>query len=129
MLNILSIFLGGGIGAALRFGISRLISGHQDTVFPWGTFTVNIVGAFVIGLFFQLFDRIFLAAEVRNLLTVGLFGAFSTFSIFTMESVVLLRGGHFGTGVVYFFGSAFAGLLAVGLGLFIGEIVLKMMRY
>jgi fluoride exporter len=129
MLNVLGIFLGGGIGAALRYGISRLISERHDAVFPWGTFVVNIAGAFVIGLLFQLFDRIFLTVELRNLITIGLIGAFSTFSIFTMECLVLLRGGHFGTGVLYFFGSGLAGLAAVSLGLFLGDIILRMMRY
>jgi len=129
VLNILSIFVGGGLGAVLRYAVSRLISNHQDTLFPWGTFTVNIIGAFAIGFLFQLFDRIFLTEELRNLITIGFIGAFSTFSIFTMESVVLLRGGNFGVGVLYFFGSGVAGLAAVGIGLFLGDIVLKMMRY
>ncbi len=129
MLNILGIFIGGGLGAALRYGISHLISERHDAVFPWGTFAVNIIGAFVIGLLFQLFDRIFLTVEARNLITIGLIGAFSTFSIFTMECVILLRGGHFGVGILYFFGSGFAGLAAVSLGLFIGDIILRMMRY
>lgn len=129
MLNVLSIILGGGIGALSRYGISHLIAQNHNDVFPWGTFTVNIAGAFLIGFMYQFFDRFFVSPEIRNFFTVGLVGALSTFSIFTLDAVVLLRGGQFLTGVIYFFGSAFAGLLAVLLGLFIGDIVLKMIRY
>lgn len=129
MLNVLSIILGGGIGALSRYGISRLIAENHNDVFPWGTFTVNIVGALLIGFLYQFFDRFFVTPEVRNFFTVGLVGAFSTFSIFTMESVVLLRSGQLATGVLYFFGSALAGLVAVLLGLFIGDVVLRIIRY
>ncbi len=128
MLNVLGIILGGGVGAISRYGLSRLIAQAHNDPFPWGTFVVNVVGAFLIGFLYQLFDRVFVSSEFKNFLTVGLVGAFSTFSIFTIEAVVLFREGELLTGATYFLGSAVAGLVAALLGLFIGDLVLRLMR-
>ena len=71
--EIIYIFLGGGTGSALRYCIQLLM--HERIVpynFPWATFTVNIFGSFLIGLFYALSERFHLPFEVRLFLTTGL---------------------------------------------------------
>ena len=76
--EIIYIFLGGGTGSALRYCIQLLM--HERIVpynFPWATFTVNIFGSFLIGLFYALSERFHLPFEVRLFLTTGLCGGFT----------------------------------------------------
>ncbi len=92
--NLLAVMAGGGCGSALRFlvalGVSRLYSG----AFPLGTFAVNIMGSFVIGLLMTLFV---LEPDVsqawRLFLVTGVLGGFTTFSSFEWETFALLDRG------------------------------------
>lgn len=107
----------------LRFIISMLwkhISLHPryaDVVFPWPTFIVNIIGCFLIGLFYHYSERWGLTPEVRLLLTTGLCGGFTTFSTFCYEGVTLINSGYYGTYALYLVGSIVLGLVAASLPL------------
>ena len=96
--EIIYIFLGGGTGSALRYCIQLLM--HERIVpynFPWATFTVNIFGSFLIGLFYALSERFHFPFEVRLFLTTGLCGGFTTFSTFSSDGIGLLKGEFYGT--------------------------------
>lgn len=111
MKEFLAIFLGGGLGSVLRYGIQALM--HERIVaydFPWATFTVNIVGSFMIGLFYALSAKFNMATETRLFLTAGLCGGFTTFSTFSNDSIEMLRQGHGLLCLVYI-------LLSVALGI------------
>ena len=74
---LIAIFLGGGTGSVLRYCAQMAL--HERIVpysFPWATFAVNIIGSFLIGLFYALSARFNLSTEVRMLLTTGLCGGF-----------------------------------------------------
>ena len=124
MKEVIYIFIGGGAGSVLRYlaqiGINERMSGFSSP-FSWGTFTVNVVGSLLIGLFYSLSERFHFSPEVRLLLTAGLCGGFTTFSTFSNEGLSLLKGGFYGTFLLYALLSIALGLVAVLLGGFIGK--------
>ena len=113
------IFLGGGLGSVLRFSVQQML--HERIVsysFPWATFTVNILGSFLIGLFYTLSARFNLSTEVR--LTTGLCGGFTTFSTFSNDGVILLKQELYGLFFTYFILSITLGVIAAIAGGVIG---------
>lgn len=91
-MTVLWIGLGGFIGANSRYFLSRAILDRFGVGFPWGTLTVNVIGAFMIGLIMEfLMQRTALDPAYRLFLVVGVLGGFTTFSAFTYETVALLE--------------------------------------
>lgn len=120
--EIIYIFLGGGTGSVLRYCIQLLM--HERIMpysFPWATFTVNLLGSFLIGLFYALSERLNLSIEIRLLLTTGLCGGFTTFSTFSNDGMNLLKGEFYGTFILYTLLSIAIGLVAVMAGGYIGK--------
>ncbi len=123
MKELLYIFIGGGTGSVLRFFISmiwRHLSLHprfEGVVFPWPTFIANIIGCFLIGLFYQCGEKWGLSPEMRLMLTTGLCGGFTTFSTFSYEGVALLNGGYYATYLTYVALSVVLGLAAAAIPL------------
>jgi fluoride exporter len=91
-LKLLYIALGGGIGSLLRYLVSGIIQKSTSSIFPYGTLAVNIIGAFLIGFLWDLFQDIIIPNNVRMLIFIGLLGAFTTFSTFSLETLNLIRG-------------------------------------
>jgi len=92
---ILSIALGGALGAVLRYGVVTLSAQWFGKSFPYGTLTVNILGSFLIGVLFIWFQSRGPHLEIlRAALIVGVLGGFTTFSAFSLESFNLFMAGH-----------------------------------
>ncbi len=108
---------GGFIGTCLRFLTGRLCHHLCNTPFPWGTFTVNMLGSLIIGILFGLAERTHLISSSMNaLLITGFCGGFTTFSSFADDMYLLLQQKHglyFG---LYVGGSFLLGLALVWLG-------------
>ena len=120
MKELLYIFLGGGLGSVFRYLLHLLINGKGPIVgFPWSTFTVNIAGSLLIGIFYALSTHFNLSSETRLFLTVGLCGGFTTFSTFSNESLFLFREGAYITLTIYILSSVILGILAVLAGAYI----------
>ncbi|MGC4082815.1 MAG: fluoride efflux transporter CrcB [Vicinamibacterales bacterium] len=93
---ILLIAIGGAIGAVARYLLTGAVLRTLGTLFPAGTFVVNVVGCAVFGAITGLAqDRITLGPEMRAFLLAGILGGFTTFSSYMNESVVLVREGQF----------------------------------
>lgn len=120
-MTALAVALGGALGALARWGASSWIQTRTGLQFPWGTLGVNLLGAFLLGTAYGVFENVQLPTASRSFLTLGFLGAFTTFSTFSYEAVLLLQRGETGRAVGYLGGSVAAGLLAVILGLAVGR--------
>lgn len=121
--RLLAIAAGGAAGALLRFGLAGWVQHRTGAAFPWGTLAVNLAGCFCIGLLAGWFQHTPVNPWLRDLLMVGLLGAMTTFSTFSLESLRLLRDGEWLYAAGNVFGSCAAGLALALLGLWAGEAI------
>lgn len=92
MKMLLAIAVGGALGAVARYGVSIGAARLLGLGFPWGTFIVNIAGSFILGALIELMAlRWSLSQEWRAFLTIGVMGAFTTFSTFSMDTITLFE--------------------------------------
>ena len=115
-MTFLLVILGGMIGAPARYVADRALQNRLETVFPWGTFAVNIAGSFVLGFLLGAQRHLGLSASVVLLLGTGFCGGLTTFSTFGYETLRLLEDGALGEAGLNVLGSLAAGVLAAWLG-------------
>ena len=124
MKQFLLVCCGGFLGTGARYALDGFISHRFGETFPFGTLTVNLLGCFVIGVVFVLTgpdSRVLVSADVRQFLTIGILGGFTTFSSFTVQTLTLLREGDIQAAIANVGLSVVVGLLAV----WVGETVAK----
>ena len=108
---------GGFIGTCLRFLTGKFANYLCASAFPWGTFAVNIIGSFIIGIFFGMAEKTHLISPSMNVfLITGFCGGFTTFSSFADDMYLLLKGSHWLYFILYVVLSFALGLLLVWLG-------------
>ena len=112
------VFLGAGIGGALRHGVNVGSAKLFGYGFPTGTLIVNLVGSFAMGLLAGYFAfRPGMSQHVRLFLTTGVLGGFTTFSAFSLDTALLIERHAYATAAAYVAGSVVAGIVALFLGL------------
>jgi len=117
MRQLLAVAAGGAIGASLRWLLAGAIQRATGSAFPWGTFAVNALGSFLLGfLFVYLIERSTVGELLRLMLTVGLLGAFTTFSTYSLESIRLLEQGAYGFAAANVLGQVVVCLLLTWIG-------------
>lgn len=115
--NLLYVMLGSAIGGGCRFLVSKVITDNTTSDFPWGTFTVNLIGCLVIGILFGLAERgVNLTPQMKSLLITGFCGGFTTFSTFAHENYLLLNDSRFWISFLYAVLSFALGLLLAHAG-------------
>ncbi|MEX1248852.1 MAG: fluoride efflux transporter CrcB [Anaerolineales bacterium] len=116
--NLVLIGVGGFLGAVARYWLSGRVQDLSGAIgFPYGTLAVNILGCFALGVLSYLIDtRGLLGPESRALMIVGILGAFTTFSTFSMETLNLLLDGELVRALINIFASTLLGLAAVWAG-------------
>ncbi|MDD9889695.1 MAG: fluoride efflux transporter CrcB [Gammaproteobacteria bacterium] len=125
MSTYLAVAFGGALGAVARYWLSLSMESINSSNFPLGTFTVNLIGSFLIGVLFIVFtEKLELAAQWRPLLIVGFLGAMTTFSTFSLDALLLFQQGHYNTALFYILGSVVSCLFAAYAGLQITRVVL-----
>lgn len=113
---VLFVALGGACGALARYGAGRLVAALFDSPFPWATWSVNLLGCFLIGLTVPLLGQLSGADRTRFFLVVGFLGSFTTFSTYSLDTVALWGQGHGLLGLLNAVGSLVCGLVLVALG-------------
>ena len=116
-MNLVIIALGGALGAVSRFLVGNAVSKSIGSALPYGTFVINVVGCFAMGLLMTIIvDRELLPAAWRLFLCVGFLGGFTTFSSFGYEALMLLTEGRLLAALAYVGGSVVLGLVAAAAG-------------
>lgn len=111
------IGIGSFIGGIFRYLLSLSVQNKLLSAYPFGTFTVNIVGCLAIGIVFGLSEKFNFSPEWRLFLATGICGGFTTFSTFSLETMNLLKDGQYLYSFLYISSSVIMGLMAVYLGM------------
>jgi|TARA_B100000767_G_scaffold258621_1_gene267529 CrcB protein len=120
---LLWVFLGGGLGSSLRYGIHLLFK-NITSLYPLTTFTANLIGCLLIGILFGVLHKFnILKEELHFFFIVGFTGGLTTFSSFALENVHLFREGYIIQPLIYSLGSVILGILMVVTGLWLSKIL------
>lgn len=122
MTAYLLVFIGGGLGASLRYMMGIIFTYYLKINYPYGTFIINILGSFLLGLF--LMSSLLKNSSNTNLtifLTVGFTGGFTTFSTFTYEAINLLNQKLFMQSISYVFLSIICSIIGMYVGIMTGK--------
>jgi fluoride exporter len=124
-LKILVIACGGAMGALLRYFSSTYISNRASATFPYGTLFVNLAGSFIIGALWGISEERVISIRAREFLFVGVLGAFTTFSTYSLETVNLLRLNEVKMAIANILVSNVSGILFAFTGYLVSKQVLK----
>ena len=121
-MNLLLIAAAGAMGALARYGVGGWVQARGGS-FPWGTFAVNVIGSFLLGVAFRTMESMAASPEMRQAITIGFLGSFTTFSAFSFETVALVQSGAWGRAAAYAAGSVLLGVLAAWGGMALGVLI------
>ena len=124
-LTLIYLVVGGAIGTVLRYFTNVWMYSWAGTRLPWATLTVNIIGSFILGFAMRTFEAGLATPEVRAFVTVGFCGAFTTFSTYTYETMILMQERAWVRMGLYSIGSVVVGLLAVMAGVALAGTMLR----
>ena len=125
MITVISIAVGGALGALLRYFLGNQISIMFGTNFPWSILLINIFGSFLMGITIESFNLFSISNEpMQKFLTVGILGAFTTFSTFSLDAIDLITKNRIFDAFLYIFASV---ILAIGF-LFLGIQLIKFLN-
>lgn len=114
--SVLIVAIGGALGAGSRYLIGGWIQTQFGSLFPWGTFIVNVSGSLLIGIVIGFADKGILSTNARLFLTTGILGGYTTFSTFSFETMSLFISGGKGMALLNTVGQTFIGLIAAYTG-------------
>ena len=124
MSKLFLIGLAGFIGTVSRYWMSGVIAKRYGETFPMGTLVVNLLGCFLVGLFFYLLEERFLVNQtLRTIILMGFLGGFTTFSSFGLQTFTLLQDGEFGLALLNLSLANFLGLVLVWAGYTLAKIL------
>ena len=122
------LITGGAIGSALRYWVSMWVQRSMLYSFPFGILSVNVIGSFLIGFCWSLAEDYNFSVNTRAFLFTGLFGGFTTFSSFALDTMSLMKTGDYKLAFINILASNILGLIAVFLGLLLGKNVLSLLK-
>lgn len=116
MLQLLYVFIGGGLGSICRYGISVFFAQYK-TAFPYATLVANILSCIILGYFIGSALKTELPSSTKLLIMTGFCGGFSTFSTFSAETFKFFENGNYGTAFLYIGASVFLCLCCIFIGM------------
>ncbi len=126
MMKYLVVGLGGFIGANARYVIGGWVQERMGPSYPYGTFVINVTGCFILGMFATLALRYAWNDYWRLLIAIGFVGAYTTFSTFEYETLLLIaEGGRYWDAAINILGSVVVGLFAAYLGVIAARILMR----
>ncbi|RHU27251.1 fluoride efflux transporter CrcB [Parabacteroides sp. TM07-1AC] len=128
MIKVLILITGGAIGSALRYWVSMWVQRSMLYSFPFGILSVNVIGSFLIGFCWSLAEDYNFSVNTRAFLFTGLFGGFTTFSSFALDTMSLMKTGDYKLAFINILASNILGLIAVFFGLLLGKNVLSLLK-
>jgi len=121
----IAIAFGGALGAVSRYLLHSVVQRFNDSGFPLGTFAVNVLGSFLIGIFFVLLaEKAQIAEQWRPVIVVGFLGGLTTFSTFSLDALLLFEQGHYNTALFYIISSIVLCLIAAFAGMQLTRVML-----
>ncbi len=117
MLSLLAVALGGALGASIRYGVNLLVINLFNAPLFWATLSVNVVGCYLMGFAYQyLQSHASISEAMRLFITVGLLGALTTWSTFSLETVLMIQNDQLSKAIAYTAATTFCCFLAFWLG-------------
>ena len=123
MSTLLWVALGSAIGAPTRYLLDQFIQSRHERIFPWGTFTINVTGSFLLGLLIAVSTRNDVDTWLLASAGTGFLGSYTTFSTFTWEAMRLIEDGAYLVGSLNIAASIITGAGAAAAGLFLGTML------
>lgn len=124
-MDYLLVGIGGVFGSLSRYYLGKYIASKSNTDFPWGTFTINVTGTFILSLltFYPALESSNYYSQTRFLVMVGFLGAYTTFSTWSYETYQLIKNQDYFNLSMYVGGTLLIGFMAVYVGMLIGKII------
>ena len=119
---LLIVGSGGFVGAVSRYLVSGWVQEFLKNPFPYGTMAVNSIGSLILGILAGLSQKVIVSPNIRLFLGIGLLGAFTTFSTFSYETMMLLRSQSYGEALLNVGVSLVAGIIAVYAGFGVSQL-------
>ena len=116
-MNFLLVMAGGAVGSAARYGVGKLTLAWLGPNYPWGTLAVNLIGGLLMGLLAGILARTGGSEHTRLLIGVGVLGGFTTFSSFSLDTVLMIERGQWSVAITYALVSLIGSVLALFAGL------------
>jgi len=123
MEKVLAVAIGGAAGAVLRYITFLYFDKGHDHYFPWATLVINLIGSFLIGFLWGLFDKIYVSPGIRLFIFVGLLGSFTTFSTFAFEVFNMGKNGSEMQGIIYMAGTNIVGISMAAGGYYLSKLI------
>lgn len=127
-MKIIYLLAGGAVGTVLRYLVSGFSHRMFETTFPLGTLMVNLAGSFLIGLTWGLTESQNFSPNLKAFIFIGIFGGFTTFSSYSLETMEMIRSGAAGMGILNILLSNILGLGLVFIGLFSGKAIVQLIK-
>ena len=122
-MTALAVAVGGALGALARYGLGTWVRSMSGWAFPVGTMTVNLLGCLLLGLTVSWMDAVSLSQTARRFAVIGVLGAFTTFSTYTLETMILIEQRFWIRAAFYALGSLGLGVLAMMAGMGLGAMI------
>ena len=128
MIKILLVMTGGALGSVSRYLLSGFTHKYIDGSFPYGTLSVNLLGSFIIGFLWIIFESGNFSSNLRTIMFIGFLGGFTTFSTYALETINLFRDEQYKLAFTNILTNNILALLLVFIGIIAGKQLLYLIK-